>query len=209
MIPRLMGVALCHSLLFLMAVRIIQSAWPPGIFWPLLSLAVVLGYMSADFASGLVHWFFDEICGEATPLLGGVARPFREHHKDPEDILKHDFLYTNGGACLALAPILLVVYLLGGPAKEDLLSIWCHTLFFSFALGLAWTNQFHKWAHCSCPPRIVGFLQALGVILSKSHHDHHHQAPFSRAYCITAGWCNPVLDKFQLLARLRCAIKGD
>jgi hypothetical protein len=40
------------------------------------------------------------------------------------------------------------------------------------------TNQFHKWAHMDTPPTFVGWLQAWGVILSREHHDIHHESPY-------------------------------
>jgi hypothetical protein len=38
-------------------------------------------------------------------------------------------------------------------------------------------------------------LQKAGLILSPEHHAIHHASPQDKAYCITVGWMNPILDK--------------
>ncbi|KAF0241984.1 MAG: fatty acid [Planctomycetota bacterium] len=50
----------------------------------LIILAAGLGYVLADFATGLAHWFCDTFFEEDTPVLGPLLiRSFREHHRDP------------------------------------------------------------------------------------------------------------------------------
>ena len=73
---------------------------------------------------------------------------------------------------------------------------------FSLFLCLAafLTNQFHKWAHMDTPPAFVSWLQEWGVILSREHHDIHHQSPYDTYYCITTGFWNPLLDRTLLRA---------
>ncbi len=48
--------------------------------WLIFALAIFPGYLFADIASGLVHWFCDTFFEEKTPLLGKLLiQPFREH----------------------------------------------------------------------------------------------------------------------------------
>lgn len=69
------------------------------------------------------------------------------------------------------------------------------------------TNQFHKWAHMDTPPDFVRWLQAWGVILSKEHHDIHHESPYDTYYCITAGVWNPILDRTRFFERVERLIR--
>ena len=48
----------------------------------------------------------------------------------------------------------------------------------------------------------VRLLQRTGVILSAKHHAHHHTAPYTRNYCITSGWLNPLFEHFRVFTRL-------
>ena len=66
--------------------------------------------------------------------------------------------------------------------------------------GSVLTNQVHKWAHQRRPPAAVRLMQRAGLILSREHHATHHRAPHTRAYCITSGWLNPLLDAIRFFA---------
>ena len=73
-----------------------------GLDWLWLGLALVLGYVLADLASGLIHWLFDRYGTADTPVVGrNFVQPFREHHIDPKGITRHDFIETNGNNCIA------------------------------------------------------------------------------------------------------------
>lgn len=167
----------------------------------LLSLALLLGYLTADFVSGFVHFLADNIGSTRTPFFGPVfIRPFREHHLDPLAITRHDFLEVNGANCLISLPVLLGTYYLvpiHGPGS----------LFFAayiglFLFGIFLTNQFHSWAHNPAPPAWIRRLQRTGLILGPEHHARHHLPPYNTYYCITSGWLNPVLARTRLFERL-------
>jgi len=68
-------------------------------------------------------------------------------------------------------------------------------------LGVFMTNQFHKWAHMDTPPQWVARLQWSGLILSKEHHDTHHESPYDTYYCITVGVWNPLFDRINFFER--------
>ena len=55
--------------------------------------ALLIGYVVADFMSGLVHFTFDRFFTTSTPVLGtAFVSAFRQHHSDPVDITHHGFI---------------------------------------------------------------------------------------------------------------------
>ncbi|MFU8804903.1 MAG: fatty acid desaturase CarF family protein, partial [Bradymonadaceae bacterium] len=83
------------------AVSLAQGSW-------LLSLSLILGYLTADFSSGFVHWMGDTFGDENTPVLGkSFVKPFRDHHVDPRDITRHDFIEVNGNNSIVLLSVLI------------------------------------------------------------------------------------------------------
>lgn len=167
----------------------------------LLVLALGFAWIAADFGSGVVHWAGDTWGTPHVPIVGpGFIRTFREHHVDQAAITQHDFVETNGANCLATLPVLLSGFAFEAEA------VFGAT--FSLALGL-WvflTNQIHKWAHEANPAPLVRLLQRAGVFLRPEHHAIHHAAPHDRAYCITTGWLNPILDRTRFFRVLERAI---
>lgn len=189
------GILVFFALMAVIADDVVEAVDRPSDL-PLVGLCAVLGYLLAEFFSGVVHWAGDTLGNERTPIFGpNFVKPFREHHVDQKAITRHDFLTTNGNNCLAATPLLLfIVFVL--PAAPGVLFyggvVVAFAAFFVFC-----TNQLHKWAHADTRPAAVSWLQRAHLILSPEHHQIHHTAPHDTHYCITVGWLNP------LLARLR------
>jgi hypothetical protein len=193
-----------------LALRLLSIPWESSTLLPIL-LGASLGYVAADVVSGVVHWFCDTFFHEDTPVIGrAFIHPFREHHADPLAITRHGFLEVNGNNCLAMLPLLLGVWIVGAPrAGEAVPALFWQAMALGFALATFATNQFHKWAHQERPRRVVRWLQGTGLVLSPEHHRRHHCAPYRQAFCITAGWLDPLLDRFRVFERLeRLAREG-
>jgi hypothetical protein len=173
--------------------------------WLWVGITALTGYLGADFLSGVVHWAGDTIGDEATPFLGkNFVMPFRQHHVDPKDIARHDFVETNGNNCIvALAPLGLAYLLM--PCQTGF-GFYAATLMGFLCLFIVATNQFHKWAHSDTPPRFARALQRWGLILSPAHHNVHHALPHDRHYCITVGWMNPLLNRIGFFRAAEAAI---
>ena len=141
----------------------------------------IAGYLAADAISGLTHWFADTRLSETTAIIGRVLiQPFRHHHRDPAALTRHGLLELCGNSALFALPL----FLLPLPA----------TVTASMTGSLVLTNIFHKWAHQENPPAIARFLQRWRLILSPEQHERHHSRGVE-AYCVTSGWCNPILDR--------------
>lgn len=189
-------------------VAIAWRAWPAvsaGGAW-VAAAAIVVGYIAADFASGLIHWGFDRYGCTETPVVGAhFITPFREHHIDPKGITRHDFVETNGNNCIATLPVLAPALLLD--PSQGQLQLFCVLSFAAMCLFVMATNQFHKWAHEDMPPPWVQWLQRARLILGPAHHAIHHTAPFDRYYCITHGLLNPLLDRLRFFPRVEAVIR--
>ena len=177
-----------------------------GYLWLLPALGVV-AYLTADLLSGVVHFFLDNFGSAKTPVFGPYfVKPFREHHSDPLGITRHDFIDTNGNNSLASVPVMLVVWL-AVPMATTVWGCLFGAFFLMLCLGVFLTNQFHKWAHVDDSPAWVARLQRWGLVLSKKHHDVHHESPYDTYYCITVGVWNPLFDKIDLFERTERLIR--
>jgi ubiquitin-conjugating enzyme E2 variant len=170
--------------------------------------AFALGVAFADFATGAVHWFCDRFFDENTPVLGEILiRPFREHHVDPQRMVRHGLLELHGNSAIPVIAVLGVVALLD-PKPESAAQAALHVgLFFLCACSMA-TNQFHMWAHAPSVPASVRWLQRHGAILSPQHHALHHGGRFDRSYCMTSGWMNPLLDRIDFFGRIERGVRA-
>ncbi|SRR5258706_2233682 len=188
-------------LLALHCIRVIscKSLWT----WPL-GLAIIGGALSADFTSGMVHWFCDTWFHDSLPFFGRrFLRPFRVHHVNPNDFLRRDFIDTNGDVSMLVIVVLLCALLIPLKSAGELWLV-VYLLAFSF---VAWpTNQVHQWAHMPQPPRWIARLQRHGLILSRPAHLEHHVAPYATNYCIATGWLNRLLSEIRFFDRLEMLI---
>ena len=163
--------------------------------WVVEAVAAVL---LADFLSGLAHWLEDSYFTPDTPLLGATIAKNVLHHDDPDVFTRNPWHVTIRssvicslvlGACLASAG------LLG--------RVWVAALCLA-----AFANQVHKWSHLrgQAVPRVVRWLQQLGVLASTAQHARHHRADKDTRYCVMTNAVNPVLDALRFWAALELLV---
>lgn len=173
-----------------------------------LGAGIALGLLSADLATGIVHWACDRWGDEKTPGWGPLLiRSFREHHRDPAAMLRHDWIEINreaaGAAGIGFALLALP------PLRERFPAGGFGHVFFGALLALAAvSNQLHAWAHAPRVPRGVRVLQRAGLILSRRGHAPHHRIPHTTRYCIATGWSNRWLDALGFWSGLERLVRG-
>lgn len=148
----------------------------------------VMGMALADFISGWIHWGADTYGSIDTPYLGKTfIRSFREHHVDPIEITRHNFIQTNGDNCMLAVGFYIPYFIPFIHRQLDPIFVFAAIFF------LAATNQIHSWAHEQGEiPAIIKWAQDNKIILSRRDHNRHHGTPYDQYYCITTGWLNPI-----------------
>lgn len=176
--------------------------------WLAVVFGVVLGAAVIDVITGVVHWACDRFGDASTPIVGPLLiRAFREHHDDPQSIVEHDLVETNGEPCVITALALISLALIE-PQVHSSSAAFAVTAVWTMAVLGASANQAHKWAHMPEAPRLVRLLQRSGLTLSPEKHARHHRGLHDEAYCISTGWMNPLLDRLGIWARLERSLKG-
>lgn len=187
-------------LLVVAAARLAQVLGAGAPVW-VLPPACIAAVLAADLVSGLVHWFCDRFFAADTPVIGRMLiHPFREHHVDPMAITRHGVFELCGNNALAVVPVSLAL-VLAGPPRPAAGALAVHAFVIALSLAVFATNLAHRWAHAEERAPVVHWLQRRRLILSPEVHDRHHRGDFSRGYCVTTGWLNPLLDASRLLPR--------
>lgn len=196
---------LVYGLALLRFAEPLVAALVGGLREPVRALAIlaglVAGYLLADFVAGTVHWIADRHFDPGTPAIGPMLiEPFRAHHDDPLSITRHDFFEVLGNNALVTIPAVLA--LLTAPRPGSALALFGVALALAGSFAAVATNLFHAWAHAPRPPRVARWLQARRLVLTPAGHARHHRGAHDRAYCVTSGWLNPLLDRTRFFGRL-------
>jgi hypothetical protein len=157
-------------------------------------LAALGAFLLADFLSGLVHFLCDNLGSPATPVLGQkFIKAFREHHDDPVDMTRGDFVEVNADNFFVCLPVLVPCVLWLDVTRH----VYLATFLVVLMAFVTVTNEVHKWAHMPEVPRAMRALQRTPLVLAPADHGVHHTAPYDSAYCITSGVLNPVLSSIR------------
>ena len=120
--------------------------------------SVLLSLLAVDLITGILHWAEDTWTapGASRLLDQWVVNDNIEHHRRPGTIRAGSYWQTNR-VCIALAACAAVLLAVCG------VHVWQAYLIVFFA---SQSNQVHLWAHTSRPPRVVGWLQGIGLFQS-------------------------------------------
>ena len=169
--------------------------------FPVALLIVVLllaAYALSDLLSGIVHFLLDNFGSPETPVIGQkFVKPFRDHHVDPMEMTRGDFIAVNADNVFVCLPVLIPVFFFLDIGEHPYIGVFLVGL----VAGVIMTNQLHKWAHMPQVPRLVAAAQSKGLVLSKEHHSVHHSGGYDSNYCITWGYLDVVLNRFVALRK--------
>lgn len=183
----------CQAAALVTAARIaLEVAAQPGIAGKVAAGAMALGaatagLVAADFASGVFHWSIDNYPDEKTPLLGGIAKSFQDHHRSSGMDQTSVWMNILPSATVMAAPMLALAaftphYALASAAL-------------AFTGGGVLAQASHRWAHMQNPPGLARVLQKVKIAQSAQNHERHHKAPFDEHYCIVNGSLNEVMAR--------------
>ena len=156
----------------------------------LILISLLKAILIADFVSGLGHWLEDRYGKDDGSWLGeNIAKPNLEHHKTPRSFLKRSYWHRNNVMIIACIFIGILLAINGLHPFTNVFTM----------LLLSHINEVHAYAHrpISQTPKWVKYLQKVGLMQSKKHHNLHHASPYEVRYCILTNWLNPFLDKIQ------------
>lgn len=183
----------CQVAAVVTAARIaLQVAVQPGIAGKVAAGAMALGaatagLVAADFASGVFHWSIDNYPDENTPVLGGVAKSFQDHHRSSG--MDETSVWQNilpSAAAMSLPMVALAAFTPHYALASAALA---------FTGGGVLAQASHRWAHMQTPPGLARVLQKVKIAQSPENHARHHESPFDEHYCIVNGSLNGVLSR--------------
>ncbi len=161
----------------------------------------LIGYLvaiilTADFVTGLGHWFEDRYCDRKWPIIGEfICGPNANHHADPLEFLNHGYWYRNWTTFAVVAPFVLLALLVGS-------IFWILVL-----LIVSQANEIHAWAHSKGKVnKWIAAAHCMGLLQSPKQHAEHHVAPFESRYCTITNWLNPILDATYFWRLLEVAV---
>lgn len=163
------------------------------------------GVLAADFATAVFHWFEDTYLPYTTSrgLWARIARDNELHHAVPFAITSGSRWDNVRDSTLAVALLILVVFVVRPAWILDRPWFWG-----AFASVAATSNLLHRFQHerdCT-RPRLVTWLQNLGVLCSRSQHSAHHAEP-EKKYAVVLGWTNAVYDALGVWVFLETVLK--
>lgn len=158
-----------------------------------------LGWLAADFLSGVFHWAEDRYGSPRWPVIGGAVRDTIRHHRKPMGLLKKPVWRRSWRVFLIAGTGLAAFALLGA------LNPFTITL----VIGAGLASEIHAAAHNSPKEngRLITALQKTGLVQSHAHHAAHHRGLKNVNYCTVTNWLNPALERVRFWRRLEALIR--
>jgi ubiquitin-conjugating enzyme E2 variant len=160
-----------------------------------IALALLAGWLLADFLSGLLHWLEDRVLWQSMPILGKhVVVPNRLHHLDPVAFTRTGMWERNSTTWIPAAILAAIWFWLAGFSF-----VWLGAL-----AGGVTVTEIHARNHSPDCRRPLWFfaLQAIGIVQSRGEHSRHHRGEMNSNYCVLTDWLNPVLDRLGVWSTL-------
>ncbi len=158
-------------------------------------IGVFLGYLFADFGTGVYHWAVDNYGNADTPVFGYQIAAFQGHHSAPWTITNRAFANNLHRLTDPTSPQMLLLLLASLPIGVEAFAT-------SALLFIVLSQEFHRQAHFTRPGLFMGILQRAGLCVSRKMHGNHHKNPYGVNYCIVSGICNQVLDDSKVFRRM-------
>jgi hypothetical protein len=147
-----------------------------------------IGFMLADFFSGVGHFVEDRYFSKDTFLIGKlIIEPNRQHHWKPREMLKYTPFQNMGTTVLFITiPVTIACYYLN----------ILNTVTITMVAFLTPVNYIHAINHkldheLSSFERLIEYS---GIFQTREDHHAHHKGEHDTYYCIIGKWWNPVLE---------------
>jgi hypothetical protein len=155
-------------------------------------LQILIGYVLADFAGGILHWIEDtylEYCIDL-PIIGDIARENEMHHYFPRMILAYGYIENMTYSLPISMFALIVLYFIDK-------SVFVKYPYFivTFFILTSSTNIIHRFSHMrECENHfLVRCLHQFKILPSHEHHSIHHKISTEK-YCPISTYTNYLLD---------------
>jgi len=163
-----------------------------GITWPFIGVGLLVGYLIADFASGLVHWGMDTWFDET--VLGRAVAIAREHHTHPQHILAYGFLEHATLGSAPSAVFIGLAALVTASCTISPISYFFMIIWLIMSTCLFFGTSFHNLGHRRPRSAFTRIAQKMHLVISPEHHWVHHRDGQIIRYCVINGWANYLCD---------------
>lgn len=163
------------------------------------ALQLFLLWISADFITGMIHWWEDTYGNPNWRVIGKyVVEPNLVHHKQPNKLLEGSYWSRINTSFFAAAIIGVILGCIGWLSWQVIVCL----------LFCTQGNAVHAMSHR--PDRTTGklvrFLQKTGIFQSKKMHRWHHKAPYETNFCVMSDFSNPILNQIGFWKKLELLI---
>jgi hypothetical protein len=159
--------------------------------------STIIGLYLADFASALLHLFFDNYRGNNSLFLN-VSDDFKRHHINPQNILDRtikDLLFQA-----SVTPFALLAFIFRPKSKKHKLTqlVFLYAFHFGQLIHKAahYINHASKEEKESAIGQILQILQKYNIILSPEDHKKHHSVKYNDVnFGLINAWSNPLVNE--------------